>query len=204
MTKNFQLYLKGVKCLGETFSEWGDDEIMLVGFGITDHGERIFFKPMYLGSFETGDVGYNDAAHPLTLVDTEVSVDTKLISACIYMVEQDNGDVYTSGNALQNAFNRTLDRLQQENTAAGMSGRELWFYSFAQAMTFIRNNIDLAANDWFNDDDLLGHLFKTIKADKPMPWEGPLTFEIVPYPVDGALYALTFEYHLNPAPLVTL
>jgi hypothetical protein len=39
MSKNFTFSLSGVNCKGESFNEPGKDEIMIVGFAMTDHGE---------------------------------------------------------------------------------------------------------------------------------------------------------------------
>ena len=61
---------------------------------MTDHGERILIKPHFLGGFNSGESGYHSPEHPLTLADLDVKESTKLISLCIWMVEEDGAEVY--------------------------------------------------------------------------------------------------------------
>jgi hypothetical protein len=198
MNKSFKLTLQRVECTDEQSGEWGNDEMYLVGFGVTKSGQRFSIPPMSLGSFATGDINGSD--YPRTLVDILVPDPETLVSTCIWLFERDSGGLASSGDELAAAFDRQMIDNLRETALLGLSPDAHQFYSFAMSMvTMSRFTLEGAASSVINDDDLLQHLFKDHVPVLGGRF-GDNTYALGFGP-DG-LYTLTFAYVLDEPELV--
>jgi hypothetical protein len=187
MSKPFTLSVQQVECIAEQYTEPGKDELFLLGFGITKNGQRFTIRPRKLGNFSSGDV--SGTGYPKTLVDIQVPDNEDLVYTCIWLFEQDWGDLADAD--LEAEFNRYMD--------LNLPSNDTLYDAFIRAMIDIRHDIKSAAKDFLNSDDLLDRVFHDHAPTGLPPFNSNTYLWISTSPgTAGAVYQIHFRYRLDP------
>ncbi|MEZ4802365.1 MAG: hypothetical protein R2797_06295 [Gelidibacter sp.] len=166
MSKKYtlRLVLHDVTCNTES-SEVGNDEIHLLGFGITKHGHRMTIPPFKVGSMSSGDVkdyqsststsdtpslGNNPGpnADGLLLASHEVKSDDLHAMFVIYMIEKDQGHTISDFNGVVkkifwNCFDRTVSELRRYE----FEDNAIAFQAFAENLHELDRRVHQAASE---------------------------------------------------------
>ena len=187
MSKPFILSVQRVECIAGQYGEPGKDELFLLGFGVTKSGQRFTIRPQKLGDFGSGDV--TGTGYLKTLVDVQVPDSEDLVHTCLWLFEQDWGDLADAD--LEAEFNRYMD--------LNLPSSDTLYDAFVRAMTDIRRDIKSAAKDFFNSDDVLDRVFHD-HAPTGLPPFGTNTYLWISLSpgTTGAIYQIYFRYRLDP------
>jgi hypothetical protein len=118
MTFQFKLEVVRMECVNEQQLEWGNDEMRMLGYGVSRKGH--FFSTGYrkLGSYGTGDVK-PPGAFPLTLFERELEDDGLEVLFFFWLVEEDGSGVRHSAAELDTEFRKRFFQ-----TAESMTGNQ--------------------------------------------------------------------------------
>lgn len=153
MSSHFRLQVTSVRCLNEQALEWGQDELRLLGFGISRRGTIFATGYRELGSYGTGDFR-SDGNFPMTLFEGELPENGLEVLIYLWLVEEDSGGVRSAAAALDAAF-RDDYRVHALRLRENRFPRDcIPFTAFYRAIHSVQSDLDDAATDGLNNDEV--------------------------------------------------